>query len=279
MLPDKYRQSPVENHRPHDYADKDLKGSREHLDSLESESRRNRDNHNKTPVSNHIHSDNTQPRHSGTGHRRERIGSTSKDRRSPPVMETNSHDISGSRKDMDNYEKSSRSPNGSRHHIRIDRVGDSPTHVSNDNPDNGLTYNDKKQHLDPSTAETGRTSSRQNRRKLDMLRNDSLSSDPSDCARPPPPKPHKNRRGKQKRQHSFSSSDDEIRSTPECSSCEEQDQESESIISEKGDILLSNLHKKCYFNIYNEFSLTKKQPRTFFKKGDNYPFNKYGVNI
>ncbi|XP_052764130.1 regulating synaptic membrane exocytosis protein 2-like [Mya arenaria] len=72
-----------------------------------------------------------------------------------------------------------------------------------------------------------------------MFRNDSLSSDPSDCVRPPPPKPHKHKRGKKQRQHSVSSSDEEIRSTPECSSCEEQDIESESV-SEKGGEYLYN---------------------------------------
>ncbi len=52
------------------------------------------------------------------------------------------------------------------------------------------------QHLDPSSAATGGKSTR-SRRKLDpMFRNDSLSSDPSDCVRPPPPKPHKHKKGK-----------------------------------------------------------------------------------
>ena len=51
-----------------------------------------------------------------------------------------------------------------------------------------------RQHLDPSSA-AGKSSS--SRRKLDsMFRNDSLSSDPSDCVRPPPPKPHKHKKGK-----------------------------------------------------------------------------------
>lgn len=89
-----------------------------------------------------------------------------------------------------------------------------------------------RQHLDPSSA-VAKTS--RSRRKLDsMLRNDSLSSDPSDCVRPPPPKPHKHKKGKNKpRQSSFSSSDDEIQTTPECTSCDEQEIESESV-SEKG---------------------------------------------
>ncbi len=54
------------------------------------------------------------------------------------------------------------------------------------------------QHLDPSSAAT---SGKSRRRKLDsMFRNDSLSSDPSDCVRPPPPKPHKHKKGKKVRE-------------------------------------------------------------------------------
>ena len=73
-----------------------------------------------------------------------------------------------------------------------------------------------------------------------MLRNDSLSSDPSDCVvRPPPPKPYKHRRGRNKqRRTSFSSSDDELQTTPDCTSGDEQDIESESV-SEKGEHFLS----------------------------------------
>ncbi len=57
------------------------------------------------------------------------------------------------------------------------------------------------QHLDPSSAVT---KSSRSRRKLDsMFRNDSLSSDPSDCVRPPPPKPHKHKKGKKVRSSSF----------------------------------------------------------------------------
>lgn len=87
-----------------------------------------------------------------------------------------------------------------------------------------------RQHLDPSSA--GNKS--RSRRKLDSsLRNDSLSSDPSDCVRPPPPKPHKHKRGKKQRQASLSSSEEEIQTTPECTSCDEPEIESESV-SEKG---------------------------------------------
>jgi hypothetical protein len=83
----------------------------------------------------------------------------------------------------------------SRHHIRIEQTSDSPSVLENVN-ENDRYYD--KQHLDPSTAATGRNSQNKRRQKLEtmMFRNDSLSSDPSDCARPPPPKPHKNKRGK-----------------------------------------------------------------------------------
>uniref|UniRef100_T1ITJ4 Regulating synaptic membrane exocytosis protein 2 n=1 Tax=Strigamia maritima TaxID=126957 RepID=T1ITJ4_STRMM len=94
-----------------------------------------------------------------------------------------------------------------------------------------------KTHLDPASASTSVSAGRG--RRVDaaqVLRNDSLSSDQSECVRPPPPKPHKHKqRGKKLRQPSLSSSEDEIRSTPECTSCDEQEIESESV-SEKGEL-------------------------------------------
>ena len=80
--------------------------------------------------------------------------------------------------------------------------------------------------LDPNIAR-GMTA----RKKLDSsFRNDSLSSDQSEYqSRPPPPRPHKHK--KMKHQRSMSSSDEEIQSTPDCTSCGEEF-ESESI-SEK----------------------------------------------
>ncbi|XP_068215845.1 regulating synaptic membrane exocytosis protein 2-like [Palaemon carinicauda] len=90
----------------------------------------------------------------------------------------------------------------------------------------------RRMHLDPAAA-FGR--SRERRRTDPVMRNDSLSSDQSECVRPPPPKPHKHRtRGRKARQRSLSSSDEEVRSTPECTSCEEHEAESESV-SEKGE--------------------------------------------
>ncbi|XP_075411017.1 regulating synaptic membrane exocytosis protein 1 isoform X3 [Tenrec ecaudatus] len=68
-----------------------------------------------------------------------------------------------------------------------------------------------------------------------MLRNDSLSSDQSESVRPSPPKPHRPKRGGKKRQMSVSSSEEEGVSTPEYTSCEDVELESESV-SEKGDL-------------------------------------------
>ena len=70
--------------------------------------------------------------------------------------------------------------------------------LDRDDPRDVDQYSDRsapgRQHLDPSSA-AGKSS--RSRRKLDsMFRNDSLSSDPSDCVRPPPPKPHKHKKGK-----------------------------------------------------------------------------------
>ena len=127
-----------------------------------------------------------------------------------------------------------KSPPMHRHFIHIEQASDTQVSATEDMVDMDRVMDISKQHLDPNSAAGKNT--RNNRKKLEsMLRNDSLSSDPSDCVRPPPPKPHKHKRGKKQRQHSLSSSDDEIRSTPECSSCEELDLESESV-SEKGKI-------------------------------------------
>jgi hypothetical protein len=80
------------------------------------------------------------------------------------------------------------------------------------------------------------------RRRLDSnFRTDSLSSDQSECvqARPPPPRPHKQRRHRLHHEASFaSSSDEEVRSTPDYTSCGEEELESESV-SEKGTICTS----------------------------------------
>ncbi|XP_016316160.1 regulating synaptic membrane exocytosis protein 2-like isoform X2 [Sinocyclocheilus anshuiensis] len=87
-------------------------------------------------------------------------------------------------------------------------------------------------HLDPSSAMR-----RNSRDKMDsMLRNDSLSSDQSESVRPPPPRPHRSKRlGKLRTMGSFSSSEEELATTPEYTSCEDVELESESF-SEKGDM-------------------------------------------
>nr|XP_045013059.1 regulating synaptic membrane exocytosis protein 1 isoform X33 [Jaculus jaculus] len=91
----------------------------------------------------------------------------------------------------------------------------------------------KQSRLDPSSAVLMRKAKRE---KVEtMLRNDSLSSDQSESVRPSPPKPHRSRRGGKKRQMSVSSSEEEGVSTPEYTSCEDVELESESV-SEKGDL-------------------------------------------
>ncbi|XP_057690843.1 regulating synaptic membrane exocytosis protein 2 isoform X10 [Corythoichthys intestinalis] len=86
-------------------------------------------------------------------------------------------------------------------------------------------------HLDPNSAVR-----KSKREKMEsMLRNDSLSSDQSESVRPPPPKPHKTKKGGKMRQVSLSSSEEELATTPEYTSCEDVEIESESV-SEKGDL-------------------------------------------
>ncbi|XP_036075182.1 regulating synaptic membrane exocytosis protein 1 isoform X21 [Rousettus aegyptiacus] len=91
----------------------------------------------------------------------------------------------------------------------------------------------KQSRLDPGSAVLLRKAKRE---KVEtMLRNDSLSSDQSESVRPSPPKPHRSKRGGKKRQMSVSSSEEEGVSTPEYTSCEDVELESESV-SEKGDL-------------------------------------------
>ncbi|XP_061295189.1 regulating synaptic membrane exocytosis protein 2 isoform X22 [Bos javanicus] len=101
-----------------------------------------------------------------------------------------------------------------------------------DRPDVRRTDSLRRQHhLDPSSAVR-----KTKREKMEtMLRNDSLSSDQSESVRPPPPKPHKSKKGGKMRQVSLSSSEEELASTPEYTSCDDVEIESESV-SEKGDV-------------------------------------------
>ncbi|XP_077455524.1 regulating synaptic membrane exocytosis protein 2 isoform X18 [Stigmatopora argus] len=94
----------------------------------------------------------------------------------------------------------------------------------------GESMRRQQHHLDPNSAVR-----KSKREKMEsMLRNDSLSSDQSESVRPPPPKPHKNKKGGKMRQVSLSSSEEELATTPEYTSCEDVEIESESV-SEKGD--------------------------------------------
>uniref|UniRef100_A0A9J7YR19 Regulating synaptic membrane exocytosis protein 2-like n=1 Tax=Cyprinus carpio carpio TaxID=630221 RepID=A0A9J7YR19_CYPCA len=108
--------------------------------------------------------------------------------------------------------------------------GPGHTHWRSNHSPPGMDSLHRQQHLDPVSAVR-----KSKREKMDsMLRNDSLSSDQSESVRPPPPKPHKTKRGGKMRQVSLSSSEEELATTPEYTSCEDVEIESESV-SEKGD--------------------------------------------
>ncbi|CAD5119973.1 DgyrCDS8559 [Dimorphilus gyrociliatus] len=115
-----------------------------------------------------------------------------------------------------------------RQYSQADRIDAAKRNIQPHQPDRLMRGPHEFDHLDPSKAR---------RSKVDnsMARNDSLSSDPSDCVRPPPPRPHKQRRKQLHTvpQQSLSSSDDDVRTTPDCTSCDDQELESESV-SEKG---------------------------------------------
>ncbi|XP_061180633.1 regulating synaptic membrane exocytosis protein 1-like isoform X4 [Saccostrea echinata] len=240
--PDHYRQSPVEGIKGHDYADKEtIRGSREHVDMLDGEKRRTRDS-SLSKVNNMQAPSSGKLDRSGSGRlsRPERTPNVSSSRRSPTTSEREK-----GKEGLDMYHGESPSPRSpsvsSRHKMR----NVSPTVKDESGRANNGAYSySVSSHLDPSAA-AGRNLTKNNnnnsRKKMENLRADSLSSDPSDCARPPPPKPHKHRKGnKKQRQHSLSSSDDEIRSTPENSSYEGEE-ESESIVSEKANVCLGEL--------------------------------------
>uniref|UniRef100_A0A8C1TQ76 Regulating synaptic membrane exocytosis 2 n=1 Tax=Cyprinus carpio TaxID=7962 RepID=A0A8C1TQ76_CYPCA len=108
--------------------------------------------------------------------------------------------------------------------------GPGHTHWRSNHSPPGVDSLHRQQHLDPVSAVR-----KSKREKMEsMLRNDSLSSDQSESVRPPPPKPHKTKRGGKMRQVSLSSSEEELATTPEYTSCEDVEIESESV-SEKGD--------------------------------------------
>uniref|UniRef100_A0A8C5R3S9 Regulating synaptic membrane exocytosis 1 n=1 Tax=Leptobrachium leishanense TaxID=445787 RepID=A0A8C5R3S9_9ANUR len=104
-----------------------------------------------------------------------------------------------------------------------------PEHLESKNHESFI----KQSRLDPGSALLLRKAKREKMETI--LRNDSLSSDQSESVRPSPPKPHRSKKGGKKRQMSISSSEEEGISTPEYTSCEEAEIESESV-SEKGDL-------------------------------------------
>ncbi|XP_046692981.1 regulating synaptic membrane exocytosis protein 1 isoform X6 [Silurus meridionalis] len=88
-----------------------------------------------------------------------------------------------------------------------------------------------KGYLEPGSAALLHRTKRE--KAAESFRKDSsLSSDQSECLRPPPPRAYRPKRGLNKRQMSISSSEEEGGSTPEYTSCEDVEIES---ISEKGD--------------------------------------------
>ncbi|XP_023666807.1 regulating synaptic membrane exocytosis protein 2 isoform X8 [Paramormyrops kingsleyae] len=113
-------------------------------------------------------------------------------------------------------------------------------------------------HLDPGSAMR-----KSKREKMEsMLRNDSLSSDQSESVRPPPPRPHKAKRGGKMRQLSFSSSEEELATTPEYTSCEDVEIESESV-SEKGGSQRGkrNTHEQAIL-LDSAYTLSERQKKT-----------------
>ncbi len=128
--------------------------------------------------------------------------------------------------------------------------GPGHTHWRSNHSPPGVDSLHRQQHLDPVSAV------RKNKReKMEcMLRNDSLSSDQSESVRPPPPKPHKTKRGGKMRQVSLSSSEEELATTPEYTSCEDVEIESESV-SEKGNAAFS--YYICMYTAIQKFGVCK----------------------
>ncbi|XP_060754946.1 regulating synaptic membrane exocytosis protein 1 [Neoarius graeffei] len=117
--------------------------------------------------------------------------------------------------------------------VHLQKQGHSGSHLSprnsqdlRDGQDWGL-----KGYLEPGSAALLHKTKRE--KAAESFRKDSsLSSDQSECLRPPPPRAYRPKRGLNKRQMSISSSEEEGGSTPEYTSCEDVEIES---ISEKGD--------------------------------------------
>ncbi|KAI4896429.1 hypothetical protein NFI96_006936 [Prochilodus magdalenae] len=106
------------------------------------------------------------------------------------------------------------------------RIGPGAPPDLRDGPDWG-----PKDHLEPGSVALLHKTKRE--KAAESFRKDSsLSSDQSECLRPPPPRAYRPKRGLNKRQMSISSSEEEGGSTPEYTSCEDVEIES---VSEKGD--------------------------------------------
>ncbi|KQK78482.1 regulating synaptic membrane exocytosis protein 2 isoform X11 [Amazona aestiva] len=122
----------------------------------------------------------------------------------------------------------------------------------------------KQHHLDPNSAVR-----KTKREKMEtMLRNDSLSSDQSESVRPPPPKPHKTKKGGKMRQVSLSSSEEELASTPEYTSCDDVEIESESV-SEKGKIFISGTCLQFDYIFNHKICFALEIVEIFYSEGDS----------
>lgn len=114
-------------------------------------------------------------------------------------------------------------------------------------------------HLEPGSAGVARKAKRE--KAESMLRNDSLSSDQSECLRPPPPRPYKSKRGGNKRQMSLSSSEEEGGSTPEYTSCEDGEIES---VSERGELR----RKAPFLLLWNIWSIIIRLKKEYYMSHD-----------
>ncbi|KAJ7985607.1 hypothetical protein DPEC_G00353820 [Dallia pectoralis] len=146
--------------------------------------------------------------------------------RQPPMAGHRSYSMDRSSPGPGGHHRSSCSPpTPHRSPVLGDRSGDGRRGLGEPIGFRGMQHD----YLDPSSAVR-----KTKREKMDtMLRNDSLSSDQSESIRPPPPKPHKTKKGVKMRQVSLSSSEEELATTPEYTSCDDVEIESESV-SEKG---------------------------------------------
>ncbi|XP_062866584.1 regulating synaptic membrane exocytosis protein 1 isoform X1 [Trichomycterus rosablanca] len=113
----------------------------------------------------------------------------------------------------------------------LQKQGHSGSHVSPGGPLDLRDGQGSTGYLAPGSAALLHKTKRE--KAAESFRKDSsLSSDQSECLRPPPPRAYRSKRVLNKRQMSISSSEEEGGSTPEYTSCEDVEIES---VSEKGD--------------------------------------------